>query len=194
MARSNVIAGHQLDVITSAAIPTPPPQVDASNRTLLYSRYVDTAISKLATNSSFAPSHHFENVSTEKSRGAGATSKMEAIVSSLANFSTSESSELLLDTDNGSRNGGAGGGGDLDASERDVELNFRGGSNFMLLLEDFGEYFYNFNGTTDASGGVSGAGAETALGAFGNFSGNYDPLANCSLVNSTCGADITQSK
>lgn len=59
----------------------------------------------------------------------------------------------------------------------------------MLLLEDFGEYFYNFNGTSDASGGGSGSG----VGAYGNFSGIYDPLANCSLANTTCG-EVTPSK
>lgn len=173
---SHVIAG-QLDVLTS------------SPKELL---------TGLATNNS-SPSHLATVTGAdgvlERSRKVVAT-KMEAIVSSLANFtSTSESSELLLDTDNESRNtggggavgGGAGGGG--DASDRDVELNFRGGSNFMLLLEDFGEYFYNFNGTTDASGG--GGGGD---GAYSNFNGSYDLQANCSLANSTCGVEALPSK
>lgn len=35
-----------------------------------------------------------------------------------------------------------GGGGDPNAAKASVE-----GGNFMLLFEDFGEYFYNYNGT-----------------------------------------------
>lgn len=49
-----------------------------------------------------------------------------------------------------------------------AKLSYEGGSNFMLLLEDFGEYFYNYNG--------SGFNETTYIG--------YQ--TNCSLVNSTC--------
>lgn len=45
------------------------------------------------------------------------------------------------------------------------------GSNFMLLLEDFGEYFYNYNGT-----GTSGT----------NASAGYEFQTNCSVSNSSC--------
>lgn len=197
---SHVIAG-QLDVITSSPkelLLNDTATTTGSNRTSLYNHYVDT-VTGLATNNS--SSSHLATTVTgadgvlERSRKVVAT-KMEAIVSSLANFtSTSESSELLLDTDNGSRNmgggGSVGGGGGGDASDRDVELNFRGGSNFMLLLEDFGEYFYNFNGTSDASGGGVGGGGDAA---YSNFNGSYDLQTNCSLANSTCGVEALPSK
>lgn len=97
------------------------------------------------------------------------------ISSSLANFSTSESSESLLD--NRSRNLGE------DSSIRDVQIQFS--NDFSLLLEDFSEFFYNFNGT---AGGGAAPGSSGAYG--GNFSSNYDFPSNCSLVNSTCGAPI----
>ncbi|XP_055547870.1 dopamine D2-like receptor isoform X3 [Wyeomyia smithii] len=48
------------------------------------------------------------------------------------------------------------------------------GSNFMLLLEDFGEYFYNYNG--------SGPGNDTLLG-----TGGPGYQINCTLANATCG-------
>lgn len=50
---------------------------------------------------------------------------------------------------------------------------FETGSNFMLLLEDFGEYFYNYNG----SGG-------TIVG--NNNSIGFEFQTNCSITNSTC--------
>ncbi|XP_055644005.1 dopamine D2-like receptor isoform X2 [Toxorhynchites rutilus septentrionalis] len=48
-----------------------------------------------------------------------------------------------------------------------------GGSNFMLLMEDFGEYFYNYNGSGPPNGSMLATG---------------DPgfQVNCSLANSTC--------
>ncbi|CRK99667.1 CLUMA_CG012980, isoform B [Clunio marinus] len=48
-----------------------------------------------------------------------------------------------------------------------AKISYESGSNFMLLLEDFGEYFYNYNGS-DFNSSVS----------------IYQ--ANCSLSNSTC--------
>uniref|UniRef100_A0A1A9WVF7 G-protein coupled receptors family 1 profile domain-containing protein n=1 Tax=Glossina brevipalpis TaxID=37001 RepID=A0A1A9WVF7_9MUSC len=51
----------------------------------------------------------------------------------------------------GGSGGGVGGGGGVGTNTilRD-DLN--GGSSFMLLLEDFGEYFYNYNGSSTVSG------------------------------------------
>jgi hypothetical protein len=48
-----------------------------------------------------------------------------------------------------------------------AKLSYESGSNFMLLLEDFGEYFYNYNGSD-----------------FNSSVNIYQP--NCSLTNSTC--------
>lgn len=103
----------------------------------------------------------------------------------LANFRASqESSELLFDAENGSQSagGGVGGGG-----EESADMMFRGG-NFQLVLEEFGQYFYNFNGTS--GGGAGGSSGLDFIG--GNFS-NYDFSSNCSLANSTCGP-ATESK
>lgn len=49
---------------------------------------------------------------------------------------------------------------------------FDTGSSFMLLLEDFGEYFYNYNGSI-------------GNGSANNVSFEYQPN-NCSSTNSTC--------
>lgn len=51
----------------------------------------------------------------------------------------------------------------------------RGGSNFMLLLEDFGEYFYNYNGTGPPN---------DTLGLGGGTSAGF-PI-NCTVANTTC--------
>lgn len=49
---------------------------------------------------------------------------------------------------------------------------FDTGSSFMLLLEDFGEYFYNYNGSA-------------GNGSVNNISFEFQPN-NCSTTNSTC--------
>lgn len=55
-----------------------------------------------------------------------------------------------------------------------VKSNFEAGSNFMLLLEDFGEYFYNYNN----SGGGTGINSNSSVG--------FEFQTNCSIANSTC--------
>lgn len=55
-----------------------------------------------------------------------------------------------------------------------AKISYESGSNFMLLLEDFGEYFYNYNGS-DFNASIS----------------IYQ--ANCSLTNSSCG-DVSTRK
>ncbi|XP_059607722.1 dopamine D2-like receptor isoform X2 [Phlebotomus argentipes] len=55
------------------------------------------------------------------------------------------------------------------------EQSFDTGTNFMLLLEEFGEYFYNYNGTDEDLAGAN------------NFTGtDFDFPLNCSLLNTTC--------
>ena len=56
----------------------------------------------------------------------------------------------------------------LDAQNDSAKIAYESGSNFMLLLEDFSEYFYNYNGT-----GFN----ETSIA---------NTPTNCSLANSTC--------
>lgn len=60
--------------------------------------------------------------------------------------------------------------------------NFDSGSNFMLLMEDFSAYFYNYNGSV-------GTGIGTTSTTFNNYNNNntgFDLQYNCSLINSTC--------
>lgn len=60
----------------------------------------------------------------------------------------------------------------IEVNRSDVARpSYETGSNFMLLLEDFGEYFYNYNGT-----GANGA----------NTSAGYEFQTNCSVSNSSC--------
>lgn len=66
-------------------------------------------------------------------------------------------------------------------SNDSVKQNYEAGSNFMLLLEDFGEYFYNYNGS-NGIGGISGNGSNGITA--------FDSQTNCSIANSTC-VDIT---
>lgn len=181
----------KLDVITSPSATTRSLSVDKSNRTL-YNHYVDTFSNVTTTTAgSVSPSSILSHQHRNASEMAARSSRTNtfAIASSLANFTTSESSEVLFDTDNGSRNSG---GGEL--SDKDDERSFRGGSNFMVVLEDFGEYFYNFNATNGVPGGVGG-GLNFVGSAYGNLSGDYNSSSNCSLTNSnsTCGA-VGESK
>lgn len=56
----------------------------------------------------------------------------------------------------------------LSSVNDSAKISYESGSNFMLLLEDFGEYFYNYNGSD-----------------FNSTISIYQ--ANCSLTNSSCG-------
>ena len=61
-----------------------------------------------------------------------------------------------------------------DSNNDSAKLSYESGSNFMLLLEDFGEYFYNYNGSD-----------------FNSTLNEYQ--ANCSLSNRTC-EDVNASE
>lgn len=63
-------------------------------------------------------------------------------------------------------------------SNDSVKQNYEAGSNFMLLLEDFGEYFYNYNGSNGVGGGISSNGSNSNTG--------FESQTNCSIANSTC--------
>uniref|UniRef100_A0A1A9VX14 G-protein coupled receptors family 1 profile domain-containing protein n=1 Tax=Glossina austeni TaxID=7395 RepID=A0A1A9VX14_GLOAU len=62
--------------------------------------------------------------------------------------------QLLYNARNGGGGGGGAGGGGIGAGGANTILrdDLNGGSSFMLLLEDFGEYFYNYNGSSTVSG------------------------------------------
>lgn len=57
----------------------------------------------------------------------------------------------------GANAGSAGSGNGLQINDS-IKANYETGSNFMLLLEDFGEYFYNYNGSqgNDPNNGSAG--------------------------------------
>lgn len=73
-----------------------------------------------------------------------------------------------------------GGGSDnVDGAGGNGLRNYEPGSNFMLLLEDFGEFFYNYNNLTQSA-------SNATVDEYGTYS-------NCSVGNSTCG-NVVESK
>lgn len=59
-----------------------------------------------------------------------------------------------------------------------------GGSNFMLLMEDFSAYFYNYNGSVGSGIGTTGSTANV------NSSLGYELQNNCSIANATCNDNL----
>lgn len=59
---------------------------------------------------------------------------------------------------------------------------YESGSNFMLLMEDFSAYFYNYNGSI-------GTGIGTTTTTQFNYTG-FELQTNCSLSNSTCNDNL----
>lgn len=66
-----------------------------------------------------------------------------------------------------------------------VKPNYESGSNFMLLMEDFSAYFYNYNGSVGTGIGTTGS---TAIN-INNTTG-IEFQANCSIANGTCADSI----
>uniref|UniRef100_A0A1B0FK81 G-protein coupled receptors family 1 profile domain-containing protein n=1 Tax=Glossina morsitans morsitans TaxID=37546 RepID=A0A1B0FK81_GLOMM len=60
--------------------------------------------------------------------------------------------QILYNARNGGGGGGGGGGIGAGGANTILRDDLNGGSSFMLLLEDFGEYFYNYNGSSTVSG------------------------------------------
>ncbi|XP_055380597.1 probable serine/threonine-protein kinase clkA [Condylostylus longicornis] len=98
----------------------------------------------------------------------------------------------------GNRNLGSNGFNGLSNSNNNNNNgNGASGSNFMLLFEDFGEYFYNYNssnslGINNNDGILIGNGNGGIIGATSSTSINitdYDLQTNCSSVNATCTID-----
>lgn len=56
--------------------------------------------------------------------------------------------------------------------------NYDSGSNFMLLMEDFSAYFYNYNGSVGSGIGTTGSTINATIG--------FELQTNCSIANSTC--------
>lgn len=68
---------------------------------------------------------------------------------------------------------------DYGSEPHSNKSNYDSGSNFMLLMEDFSAYFYNYNGSVGSGIGTTGSTLNT------NTSIAFD-LQNCSIANSTC--------
>lgn len=66
-----------------------------------------------------------------------------------------------------------------------VKPNYESGSNFMLLMEDFSAYFYNYNGSVGTGIGTTGP---TTINV--NNTTGFEFQANCSIANGTCGESI----
>lgn len=62
--------------------------------------------------------------------------------------------------------------------------NYDGGSNFMLLMEDFSAYFYNYNGSVGSGIGTTGSTANV------NGSIGFELQNNCSIANATCNDNL----
>lgn len=63
--------------------------------------------------------------------------------------------------------------------------NYDGGSNFMLLMEDFSAYFYNYNGSVGSGIGTTGSTANVNGSSMG-----YELQNNCSIANATCNDNL----
>lgn len=108
-------------------------------------------------------SQNYSNYSnTNHSHNSSINSFNQSALYQFKNFSLNASSD-----DNNSN-------GSLSNTNDSAKISYESGSNFMLLLEDFGEYFYNYNGSD-----------------FNSSISIYQ--ANCSLTNSSC-VDVVERK
>lgn len=69
---------------------------------------------------------------------------------------------------------------DYGTEPHNNKSNYDGGSNFMLLMEDFSAYFYNYNGSVGSGIGTTGSTINL------NGSIGFDLQNNCSIANATC--------
>ncbi|XP_031626590.1 dopamine D2-like receptor isoform X2 [Contarinia nasturtii] len=75
---------------------------------------------------------------------------------------------------------------DYGSEPHSNKSNYDSGSNFMLLVEDFSSYFYNYNGSVGSGIGTTGSTLNP------NTSIAFDPQ-NCSYPNSTCNEPLADS-
>lgn len=71
---------------------------------------------------------------------------------------------------------------DTPTNNTGIKANYETGSNFMLLMEDFNAYFYNYNGSVGVGIGTTGS---TNINQTG-----FELQTNCSIANSTCNETI----
>lgn len=72
---------------------------------------------------------------------------------------------------------------DYGSESHSNKSNYDGGSNFMLLMEDFSAYFYNLNGSVGSGIGTTGS----TLNANSSIGLDFQ---NCSIANATCNEHI----
>lgn len=77
---------------------------------------------------------------------------------------------------------------DYGTEPHNNKSNYDGGSNFMLLMEDFSAYFYNYNGSVGSGIGTTGS-TINANGSIG-----FELQNNCSIANSTCNDNSGKEK
>lgn len=99
--------------------------------------------------------NHNHNSSINNSNQSSTLNLLRSLSQHNANSSSSSSSDQVFNSNFSNMNDSA-------------KIPYESGSNFMLLLEDFGEYFYNYNGSDYQNSSIS----------------IYQ--SNCSLPNSTC--------
>lgn len=99
-------------------------------------------------------SQNYSNYNTNHSHNSTINSFNQSTLYQFKNLSHNASSDQIYSN--------------LSSINDSAKISYESGSNFMLLLEDFGEYFYNYNGS-DYNSTIS----------------IYQ--ANCSLTNSSCG-------
>lgn len=98
-------------------------------------------------------SQNYSNYSSNHSHNSSINSFNQSTLYQFKNLSQNASSDQIYSN--------------LSSINDSAKISYESGSNFMLLLEDFGEYFYNYNGS--------------------DYNSSTIYQANCSLANSTCG-------
>lgn len=125
-----------------------------------YFRLLDEANNGTSiTSSNSSNSRNFSNISSNSFSVSGISGNVINTNLSLSTTNQTIASTTFQYQIDVNRSGDGGG----------ARPSYETGSNFMLLLEDFGEYFYNYNGT-----GIT------------NTSAGYEFQTNCSVSNSSC--------
>lgn len=139
--------------------PTPSTLLGSTNPSSTVPLVTATTLTITSTIINNYTSQNYSNYSnTNHSHNSSINSFNQSALYQFKNFSLNASSD-----DNNNNNNNV----SLSNTNDSAKISYESGSNFMLLLEDFGEYFYNYNGS-DYNSTIS----------------IYQ--ANCSLTNSSC--------
>ncbi|XP_055300316.1 dopamine D2-like receptor isoform X2 [Sitodiplosis mosellana] len=118
----------------------------------------------------------FDFYGNSLANGIGSNNNGTATVSSLPPSSTSSSSVINQTFQYQYQY-------DYGSEPHSNKSNYDGGSNFMLLMEDFSAYFYNYNGSVGSGIGTTGS----TLNANSSIGLDFQ---NCSIANATCNEHI----